>query len=682
MKNKKFVFRFFQTIVLLLALSFFSCEVKSPVAPIWDVEVNVPIANRSYTLAEALRKDTALIKSYDSPDVLGLLYYSDVKDLEKITVGETIEFKSASSDVSVLLDDLTVDDPSGLSTAIPIQEWTTFNPPTTTVVPVISSQAIQKSLNRIQQFEQATFETGQMLLDLSNNNGSFPINAERLRFLNARTNAVVLDSTISPVLVIPGNSSRSVQFNLAGRTFPDSLKIEVTISSPGSGGVSISIPANAKTDIDVSFQNLHFLSIKGVLPQQQPIDYSEEVEIDDSTFYKDVTLSSGSLEVGFENYIDIEVNVTLTIQELKEPGGVTYSKSVLLGRRGTASSQNKIVISNLENYRLYTTSSFTNKLKFDIKAQPVKSNSSSTIAKNDSITSEFRFYTSKVKIFTGKLRPTLLDSSLTTYKIELKNFDLGFTFHQINFKNPEIDIHLKTSVDFDVKFEGKISGSNSKQIRYLPLPPSILHKGDNIIAIDKTQLSNFLSGFEDELPDTLIILGKAHVNPNYQVGTVASSDTIIGDAYFEFPLNVGIAGGNYQDTTSIEFDEDSKKLLENINQTDFVLDITNGLPIAITYTGYLEDSSGNFLMKFPPSKDSVQVAGGITDGNGNVITFNQDTTLMLFGRPEVEKLLKASRLISTIKMNTTKPNNQPVRFKTSDIIFIRAYGKLNYQINP
>lgn len=681
MKKKKFIFRLFQFAIGLAALTICSCEVKSPVAPVWDVEVNVPIANRNYTLAEALKKDTTLIKSYNSPDVLGLLYYSDSKELEKISVGETIEFKATSSDASMRLDDLTTDNPSNLTTVVPIQEWTSIVPPTNTVVPVIASQTISKSMNRIQQFEEATFETGQMVLKMTNNNGNFPINAERIRFLNARNNVVVIDSTMSPVLVIPGNENRNVTFNLAGKTFPDSIKIEVTISSPGSGGVSIAIPANASTNIDVAFNNLHFRSIKAVLPQQQPINFSDQVEIDDSTQYQNVVFLSGSLEMDFRNFIDLEVNITLTINELKEPGGATFTRNILLGRKGTASSQKKIEVPDLNNYKL-TSGAATNKLGFTVNAQPVKSNTSSTIVKNDSIVSDFKFTTSKLKSFTGKLRPTLLDSSLTTYRIELKNFDFGFTFNQVNFASPDIKIKLNTSVDFDVKFEGKISGTNSKQTRLLPLPTSILSKGNNTIQIDKTQLSNFLSGFNEELPDTLIILGKAHVNPNYQVGTVTSNDTISGEAFFEFPFNVGIAGGNYIDTTKMEFAENSKELLEKINQTDFILSITNGLPIAITYLAYLEDSAGNFLMKFPPNKDSVQVPGGLTDAQGNVVTFKTDSSVMVFGKAEVEKLLKASRLISTIRMNTTKPNNQAVRFKTSDVIFVRAYGKLNYQINP
>jgi hypothetical protein len=287
-----------------------------------------------------------------------------------------------------------------------------------------------------------------------------------------------------------------------------------------------------------------------------------------------------------------------------------------------------------------------------------------------------------MKYFSGKLRRTKLDSSLTTYKIQLKDFYSGFTFHQIKLGDPKVLLHLNTSINFEADFRGNIRGTNGRETRTMALPITLLKYGNNVIELDRQTLSNFLSGFTQKLPDTLVIFGEATANPNYKVGSMSRTDSIFGSAFFEFPLDVGLAGGVFLDTSKVNFSQESIDKLNQANATTFTLRIKNGLPVAITVKTVLIDTGGVFLMKFPPNLDSVVVNGAAVDNNGNVINPAIDSVSVIMLKADVEKLVKAKNLISTIRMNTSRSGNLPVKFKISDLITITGYGKINYHVKP
>ena len=70
------------------------------VVPSWDVKLHIPVANKTYTLKEAIDKDTTFVHSYTNPENLGLLYFGDNQPIEKITLGDNLSVDPFSASAS------------------------------------------------------------------------------------------------------------------------------------------------------------------------------------------------------------------------------------------------------------------------------------------------------------------------------------------------------------------------------------------------------------------------------------------------------------------------------------------------------------------------------------------------------------------------------------------------------
>src|SRR4030066_665275 len=64
----------------------------SPVAPVWDVTVNVPLINRTYSVNQIVEKYPTLLHS----DPSGLIVYSNTQQFTAISVHENLKVDPAS----------------------------------------------------------------------------------------------------------------------------------------------------------------------------------------------------------------------------------------------------------------------------------------------------------------------------------------------------------------------------------------------------------------------------------------------------------------------------------------------------------------------------------------------------------------------------------------------------------
>lgn len=666
-------------ILILISTVFLlsSCEIKDPITPSYDVELNVPIIKKNFTLGEALKKDTTLIKSYTDAQKVGLLYYKDTTTITPILVGEGIGIADASISQTEKITSLTINNAAPDAKEIPISQWSGINPPITTVVPALPPTLISENLAPINLFQKATFETCDFRVRVRNNN-NIPITISRIKIIDNISLSTVIDTITNNTIAV--NNQRDYNFDLSGKTLNNSLKLEVTISSPGSGGVGVFIPANANTRIDFSFDNVQLLSATAIFPVQDPIVVNSSLALDDSTKFTLIEFSSGSLLLNFENYVDLDLNCDVTFPTFKKANGDVYREIFSLTRRGTANSVKTIFIPDLVNWKITNTTE-SNLIQYNAVITPQQSSNLRTVAKDDSVSFQFNISEAKLKTFQGRIKPTRLDSSLTTYKIELKNFELGFDYVQMKFSQPQIALKLNTSINFNILFTGYIQGSNNLQTRLMPIPNSTLRLGSNTINLNPTEVEQFLNGFQGKLPDTLVILGKADVNRNYRSGSIKSTDSIAGLADFEFPLNVGIAKGVYKDTSTVSIDENGRDLLNDVLSTSFTLEIENGLPMAIEFKGFFLDSLGNVLLRFPNNVDSVLIPSATVNSSGEVTQTTLSQNTIIINKNEIALILKSDKFVATFEFNTGRTNVDPVKFKTNNTIKLKGFGTLNYRVN-
>jgi hypothetical protein len=202
-------------------------------------------------------------------------------------------------------------------------------------------------------------------------------------------------------------------------------------------------------------------------------------------------------------------------------------------------------------------------------------------------------------------------------------------------------------------------------------------------------MSNFFKQFK-HLPDSIIVNVGGVLNPDYGTVSLTNQNNISGSSNIELPFNVGILGGQVADSVNIDLSQDDRNKIKDLNSIAAGIKITNGIPVALSFRGKLFDENNNFLMNFPPKHSDqdtvINIAGAVTDNTGNVTTKTNTTNkISLVSNQTVSEttlLSKAKYMRIYLNISTTRSNNQPVIFKTTNDLNITIYGSTDYQVKP
>lgn len=681
--------------LLLVLISFMqSCGIQSPTAPSWDVSLNLPLVDTTYSILDMIKKDSSIVK----PDYTkqGLLVYSTVKDVEKIEVSDKLTVDGFSTNTSKQIGSISI---NGDSTKANIGfNWSQQGLTPGTQIPVLAenNRAVSSDLTTINQFQSAKFESGTIIIDIKNNFAQYD---------TLTINGLIIKNSVSPneivaqttaKLVVPPNSTRSfppISFN-PGVTVKNQLKFETTVSITGSGSNLVTIPATAFS-VTTKFSTLSVSEAIAKIPQQNPIVIDSSIVMDkisaQPTKFKTVKIATGNLNITLKNNLDVDANVTMEIANLKNSSNVKFTVSKTILRKSTTKFVDNL---SLTDYSLVSLDNNpTNKINYKVTFTSQASSDYRTIKKTDDFQATVDFSSLGIKEFDGIVKPTALDETRSAVNLDTKDLQKKFSFTQINFKEPLIELHLVPSAGAKINFKinGRLEAQNSlgqKSTLFLnanTMDKITITETDSVIKLNADSVSNFFKKFT-RLPDSIFVYAGGTLNANYQQVTVNNTSYVSGSAKIELPLDLGISDGLFTDSVKMDFDADKQKSIRDLNTADMNLILTNGLAVSFTFTGILYDSANIFLMNFPPKhadQDTlITVSGGVTDANGNVITKTTKTVTVKIAAGESDLIARAKYMRIFIKLNTSRSNNLPVKFKTNDDIHIESYGGVNYRVNP
>ena len=682
--------------LLLVLISFMqSCDIKSPTAPSWDVALNVPLIDTTYSIFDMIKKDSSIVK----PDYTrqGLLVYSTVKEVEKIEVSDKLKVDGFSTSSSKQIGSITINGESaqadvGFSWS---QYLSNIPPGTQVIVPDESNRSASNDLSTVTQFLSAKFESGTISIGIKNNFSQYvTLTISGLTIKNSATNEIVAQSLAT--LVVPPNSTGNfpaISFN-PNVTVSNQLKFETTVSVAGSGTNFVTLPQTAFS-VTTNFSNLSISEATAKIPQQNPIEIDSTLIMDETsaqpTKFKTVKIATGSLNITLRNNLDVDASVSMEISNLLNASGNMFSVSKTITRKSTTKFVDNI---SLNNYSLVSLDNNpTNKINYKVTFNSNASSDYRTISKTDDFQATVDFSSLGIKEFDGLVKPTVLDETRSAINLDTKDLQQKFGFHQINFNKPLLELHLVPSPGAKINFQidGRLEAQNSLgEKSTLSLNANTMNKttiteSDSVIILNADSVSNFFKKFS-KLPDSIFVYAGGTLNANYQQVTVTNTSYVSGSSKIEFPLDLGISDGMFTDSVKMDFDTDKQKRIRDLNTADMNLILTNGLAASFTFTGKLYDNNNTFLMYFPPKHadqdTAITVTGGITDANGNVITKTTQTVNVKIAAGESDLIARAKYMRILVKLNTSRSSNLPVKFKTIDDIRIEGFGGVNYKVNP
>lgn len=693
MKNeaRKEPMKITKLITALLVFTFlYSCNISEPTPPRWDVSLNLPIAKKSYTMMDLLEKSSEL-KYYK--DGSNLIYLSQEQSIDKIDLKDKLKITGVSESASETIGSISI--ASDSVTANIGFSWINsgITPGSQVIVPPVNDVPASVNTDVMDEFFTIKVDGGTIDLSITN---QFPspvsLTLKNIVLKNSSSGEVVAQYPNS--ITIPAKETRTVKAIAItkGIFIKNQLTLDCLVSTNGSNGNVITLPQNSFS-VKAKLLNISVVEAQAKIPSQDPIVIDNTFTIDGSKAqpnkFTNIKIESGTLTIKVVNNLDIDATLTFTINNLKNSSGQTFTEIRSIGRKQTTTLFNNL---SLSDYSIVSLSGGpTNQISYKISFQTKSTSDFRSIKSTDGISGSIDLSNLQLKEFSGQIEPQIVTAERSAISLDMQDLKNKLQFSEINLRNPLVQLRLKTNAQFEFKIDGKIQAQNSLGqkatlgLNSRTLNTTLISPSDSVLTINPDSLSLFFKKFS-RFPDSLIVFAGGTLNPNYKNVSIKSTDQISGRSIFELPLDLGISNAEITDSVSVDLSNDERDQIKDVNSLETGIVLTNGLPASISFTGKLYDQNNKFLTYFPPkysTQDTVLTFNGASvDASGNVLAKNKQTQKVIAQKSEIEKIVNAKYMRIRVKLNTSAPGNNPVRFRTTDDLLIHAFGSTNYRVNP
>jgi hypothetical protein len=684
-------------ILLLFGIPFFiflsGCFEKpsEPVLPTWDVDLTVPILDKTFTLGELVEKDTTYLKVGAGNQI----YYSTSEKLDATKIGDNLKISDISTSASTKLGNFEIKNPGTISASIKAYDifpsLSSNLPPGNYIVPSNApGQTVTTNFTAFDNFQQVTFDGG--IIKVTVNNGlpvplQFP-NGLAIYNSNDLTTPIL---TLFENATINANSELTATADLAGKTLPANLSLKVTVLSPGSGGQQVYLDVNQMfVTVSASLENLSIASASAKIPSQtEPVVISDSFVLEPNEpqpdLINEVNFKSGSMKIKVVNGIDLGLNGSITLYNFVRKSDNTPLQIPLnIGRKNSASNTLTFNL-NLADYKLVGNLTNTVDYKVEVRTEDT-GNEYRTVSKNDGLSAEITLQNIVIESISGKAKPR--EISFEEQKIDLAGLkDYREKFKgSIKFDDIQVEINLVKTAQFTFDLNLKIKGVNTRTGKVdsieIPLAQRRFSGSTHRIVLNKSNsnIVNFINSFaSQELPEYLIVTGSVFLNPNYEVGRVSSSDSVYGSVSVSFPASVGISNAVFEDTSEVnELSDESKKEIDKTNYGKLFVEIENGLGVDVRFRAKILGVTMDSLLSIPKDNDfMINPAPVGSDG------FSSGTTRYInvieLNRDEIQKF-KDMKFVRSFISIATANNGGIVKFRTTDSLKVKIYGRVNYRV--
>jgi hypothetical protein len=684
-------------ILLLFGIPFFiflsGCFEKpsEPVLPTWDVDLTVPILDKTFTLGELVEKDTTYLKVGAGNQI----YYSTSEKLDATKIGDNLKISDISTSASTKLGNFEIKNPGTISASIKAYDifpsLSSNLPPGNYIVPSNApGQTVTTNFTAFDNFQWVTFDGG--VIKVTVNNGlpvplQFP-NGLAIYNSNDLTTPIL---TLFENTTINANSELTATADLAGKTLPANLSLKVTVLSPGSGGQQVYLDVNQMfVTVSASLENLSIASASAKIPSQtEPVVISDSFVLEPNEpqpdLINEVNFKSGSMKIKVVNGIDLGLNGSITLYNFVRKSDNTPLQIPLnIGRKNSASNTLTFNL-NLADYKLVGNLTNTVDYKVEVRTEDT-GNEYRTVSKNDGLSAEITLQNIVIESISGKAKPR--EISFEEQKIDLAGLkDYREKFKgSIKFDDIQVEINLVKTAQFTFDLNLKIKGVNTRTGKVdsieIPLAQRRFSGSTHRIVLNKSNsnIVNFINSFaSQELPEYLIVSGSVFLNPNYEVGRVSSSDSVYGSVSVSFPASVGISNAVFEDTSEVnELSDEAKKEIDKTNYGKLFVEIENGLGVDVRFRAKILGVTMDSLLSIPKDNDfMINPAPVGSDG------FSTGTTRYInvieLNRDEIQKF-KDMKFVRSFISIATANNGGIVKFRTTDSLKVKIYGRVNYRV--
>jgi hypothetical protein len=656
-------------------------EPFNPISPSWDVTLNVPVVNHTYTIQEIIDNDPSVFKA----DQNGVLLYTTSTAIKPTTVGNSLLLTDDSTVFhSISLGTFSIDDASTTSRPVTIGRIAPeLGPLNGTLSPVPETQFAVSSIpmDTISEFREATIVDGTLIVEIQNN---FPtaINNLVLTFYDQWSDQYGEIATVTFPAPIPSKGSASHSYPLTARKMGN----RITFNASGilmSSGSPVLIDTSAGVRVGVRFTAMRVREGEARIPE---INFTTQrtYHRSDPSSINQAEIQSGQLSLVADIPFDGSGRISIQIPNLTVPGGGPFRPIISVARK-----QNHIDTTlQLDGYFF---SARNQQINYTIDIHVDDSGDEYVhLDAADSIKGTIKFSKIILNSFSGVLKPTSI-AVKHSISIDVQSMNKLIT-GTVRFADASLILGLQSPPQgFEFDLSGSISGFNTRTGKTasltIPSDQQRINPGADSIVFPGSAVAAFLNGFTPNLPDSLTINAVALINPTgTEESTIRSTDTISATVRFTLPFHLSITGAVYQDTVVFGDSENkgksdiSKDKSRNVQSARMSIELENSLPVALGIdTLKFLDSEYRTLLTIPKQgQPAILVQSGVVTG-GIVTQPAKSTSYIELNHADASQFESATYIVISLRLDT--PATEPVRFRSTDWVKIKAWATVNYRAN-
>jgi hypothetical protein len=670
-------------IILASVISSFQCNLRKPVTPNWDVQINFPLINHPYTIDTLIRKDTSVVQKNPTNGFLTYSFshpaiFDSVGDKIKMKPEQPAPFGISIGTIPFNLNNFILNIPNtGIPSGFPILAG-----------PLPSFSVFMDSST---QFDYVEFDSGAVSLELTNN---LPIKiyfSQPIQFRDIENNIIGPFNVDS----LNPNQSKLTSTSLIGKRVRNRLSLDSVRWSTSGSVTPVTIPGLV-LGVNLSFSNILIKSARAKIPATNVLrNVGSVFTLDTSsnaTKFKIVRFKNGGFDVKVRNDLDVTTRLNVLFPQLKNRiGGASFQLDTSIARRDSA-----LFTFDLSKTYEINASDTTNKIDYTAIIKQLGSTDDTVgfriFNQNDKVEVSLLLHqhpnnTFTVQYFEGVIKPTTVTFDTL---INVKLGDLPSRFSVDSLRMPDAKFILKL---YSPGIQSRVGGNillNNDPSYTVNIPQTLLAgndttnvvlSGDNVVST----LTRFVSANKN-LPKAFFLNSTGTINPNYTIGTIADTNKISGRVVFDIPANIGIKGGVFRDTVKFGDEKDDKgsrvkldsTMLNKILNGNLSFMITNGIPLTLRASIILLRSDSVAIDTLPGTGPIYVASAQIgVDGFSSIPVVSQfDEPL---DKSEIENVNRAKFSVLEIRIDTP-PTSPAVKFRTTDMVKVRIFGNFNYRV--
>jgi hypothetical protein len=649
--------------------------------PEWDIELTVPLV-KDYTLGEFTDKLNNSKFSYDPLNDSLIIYKTSLRiDPFNVADKENMKFIARSIHKRILISEINLQPAQEFNYTYRLDQ--VFNGlaiGTNSSVPAITG--IPKSDNtQLNNFQEFDLYSGKLIITFIN---QFPFNIrfESIRFSNNTIENQTEIGVINNKIIRNNSTETDSTITLSNKKISNIIKVEFTISTPGTNGNTVFLDPNNLLTIKTNLRDIKIKSAITSINSQTYIQYNS-TSLDNTsseTKISQVILSEGKLNIKIDNYTKLGGKVEILFPEIMNGSNPFFINDInILPNQNLpirSYNLNQLVINPVGNNELTAkTTIITNSTNNDVVH----------LYGSDSLVYDFSLEDLSIHSITGKA-VSKIDKSISLPTEDINQyFDGNMIFSEANIK---IQINNGTNLPYEIK-NGIITGYNKAtgKTEILSVDNSyITPRSSTTIFLNQERTTDFINKFTkyNSFPKTINFSGEAVLNTNNSSYTFTSQDTIGGYVDIQIPLKVSIQNYGYSDTLETSFSDSEKEQMDRFNKGKISIQTKSWIPATSGLKLNLLNKNYQTLISFPiqpyrsPEDSVYYINSAEVDINGVVKNPKESFFIVEITKEDILKI-KDSKFCE-LKLYLNTPPNVLVSFKKDDIIKIKVLSEFGYRV--